>query len=236
MAAVRTILLTGDSVPIDPSDFTDLPIWSVLEYGAAPAADPLKAFSYAKGDDVPGAIDPLTLGPRKATELDTNMLVGGRFHDTEGMKIMSIGIEWFSVGNYTGADPGYDTDRPWISALDLKRCFRDVVGELTMTTDVAVVQAPIGYFPSGWDVINATSGARLQEGPLALKGTLPLTWGMAGVPELRGHVIWALNFKVNPTTQIAFNHRFPRGGVVADLSRTVQARNYLHGPRRRAIV
>jgi hypothetical protein len=231
MAAARAIVLSGDDVEIDPSDLTDLPLWSAVEISPTPASNPLQAFSYSKGgqDPVPGTA-------RRSVKTDTNLLNAGRMHDTEGMRVISLTAEYMSVGLFAAvagtADDGYAVDRPFISMLDLKRlhCHTLVTFKIIRTT---ITSQLAGHFPTGPAIVVTTAGARRQEGPAALAAVDGFAIGVNGVPTLMGAHIFAIPHKINPTEEFSVDHDFP-GGTVPGLTRRIFSRVFLRGPRRRA--
>lgn len=224
-----TILLTAEDIEIDPSDMTDLPQWSACEFTATPAANPLAIWSYIKGNPVPGA--PNT---RPAVLTDTNRLDKGVMHDSEGMRVVALGLEFFSVGDYSAAiaDQGYAVDRPGISMLDLKRIQCETIFELTVLR-TSVTRLPSGNFPTGPQVVITTASGRRQEGPLA--GVDGFAYGVNGIPTMDGLHVFAIPHKINPTEQFEGNFWFPSGGV-SGLSRRIFGRGTLYGPLRRAAV
>lgn len=224
-----TILLTAEDIEIDPSDMTDLPQWSSCEFTATPAANPLTLWQYTKGNPVPGSP-----AARPARLSDTNRLDKGVMHDTEGMKVVALGLEFFSVGLYSAAadDQGYAVDRPGISMLDLKRIQCETVFELSVLK-TAVTRLPTGHFPTGPQVVITTASGRRQEGPLA--GVDGFAYGVNGVPTMDGLHVFAVPHKINPTDQFAGKLWFPAGGVTG-LSRRIFMRASLYGPLRKAAV
>lgn len=230
MATVpSTILLTAEDIEIDPSDMTDLPQWSSCEFTTTPASNPLVLWQYTKQDSVPGSP---TERPARLT--DTNRLDRGVMHDSEGMDVVALGLEFFSVGLYNNAEPdqGYAVDRPGISMLDLKRIQCETVFSLTVL-NTEVTQLPSGHYPTGPQVVITTASGRRQEGPLA--GVDGFAYGVNGVPTMDGLHVFAVPHKINPTHQFAGNLLFPAGGVDG-LSRRILMRATLYGPLRRAAV
>lgn len=228
-----TILLTAEDIEIDPNDITDVPQWSSCEFTNTPVSNPLVLWGYQKGDDVPGA--PGTSGTgRPATLCDTNRLDKGVMHDSEGMRVVALGIEFFSVGLYSDADAdqGYAVDRPGISMLDLKRIHCETVFELNVLK-TAVTRLPTGHFPTGPQIVITTASGRRQEGPVA--GVDGFAYGVNGVPTMDGLHIFAVAHKINPTEEFEGRLSFP-SGTVDGLSRRVLARATLYGPIRRAAV
>lgn len=234
---MEILQLQFEDEAFDPNELTDIPLWSAGEFVAALAPNPLPMFTFVEGDPVPGSVDPI-LGapnPRTATRLDTNMLVPNQMNNDEGMKISSIGIEWFSVGVLSSTlttDEGYETDRPWVSAPNLKRIFRDLVGSLKVATNVSQISLPASHFPTGWDVVVANGGAR-RRAPPPLAGVDTYVMGHAGIPEIRGQMIYQPTFDIAPTEVFRFDLEAPNQGVVTGLSRRHLARVHLHGRRRR---
>lgn len=224
-----TILLTLEDIEIDPSDYTDLPQWSSCEFTATPVSTALTIWSYIKGakQGVPGTT-------RTAVLSDTNRLDTGVMHDSEGMDVVALGLEFFSVGLYSAAvaDQGYAVDRPGISMLDLARIQCDTVFELSILK-TAVTRLPTGHFPTGPSVVITTASGRRQEGPLA--GIDGFAYGINGVPTMEGLHVFALPHKINPTEEFEGKLSFPAGGVTG-LSRRIFMRGTLYGPIRRAAV
>lgn len=230
-----TILITGEDIELDPNDLTDFPQWSSCEFGTTPSSNPLTIWTYKKGDIVPGsAATALTPNGRKARLTDTNRMDKGVMHDSEGMRVVSIGIEFFSIGAYSAAadDQGYAVDRPGISMLDLKRLHCEVVFALSVLRTV-VTKLPVGHFPTGPQVVITTASGRRQEGPLA--GVDGFAYGVNGVPTMEGLHVFAIPHKINPTEEFQGEFHFP-AGTVAGLSRTLLARGTAYGPLRRPSV
>lgn len=235
MATARAIVLTGDEVAIDPSDVTDLPLWSAVEISSTPSSNPLQAFSYKKGDPVPGSLTPT--GQQRAAKLsDTNLLDAGRMNDAEGMRVTALTIQYFSVGGWSnhdgvGNDQGYAVDRPFISMLDLARLHCDTIGRLVILK-AAVASYRLGDYPTGPDIVVTTSGGRRREGIAGQQNVDGFAIGVNGVPTMMGMKVFGIIHKLNPTTEFTFDFFFPDNGVDS-LSRRIFARVFLHGPRRR---
>lgn len=230
---MQIVQLQFDGESFDPNEQTDIPLWSAGEFTAT-LVQPLVLFSYVETDPVPGS-NIVPGGPfRPATLLDTNMAVGGQMNNDEGMKIHSIGIEWFSVGGAPEADVdlGYEADRPWISGLNLQRIFCDMTGTLKIASNVSQIQLPISHFPLGWDVVVANGGARRQDGPAAVRGIDTYVLGHNGISEIRGQMVYQPIFEVAPTETVSFEVAAPNGSV-EDLSRRCMSRVFFFGRRRR---
>lgn len=225
---MQIVQLQFDGESFDPNEQTDIPLWSAGEFTAT-LITPLVLFSYVETDPVPGSPT-----QRPATLLDTNMMVGGQMNNDEGMKIHSIGIEFFGVGGAPAAavDEGYEADRPWISGLNLQRIFCDMMGTLKIASNVAQIRLPISQFPLGWDVVVANGGARRQDGPAAVRGIDTYVLGHNGISEIRGQMVYQPIFEVAPTETVSFEVEAPNGSV-ENLSRRCMSRVFFFGRRRR---
>ena len=230
---MQIVQLQFDGETFDPNEQTDVPLWSTGEF-IATLISPLVLFSYVETDPVPGSNIVPGGQLRPATLLDTNMTVAGQMNNDEGMKIHSIGIEWFSVGGSPAADvdPGYECDRPWISGLNLQRIFTDMCGTLKIASNVSQIRLPVSHFPLGWDVVVANGGARRADGPAAVRGIDSYVLGHNGISEIRGQMVYQPIFEIAPTETFSFELQAPDGAVTS-LSRRCMGRVHLFGRRRR---
>lgn len=151
---------TPDGNTVQPGDWTGAePLYSVVEI-AEGNLTLLTAFSYGIGNsDVPGSI-----GPRRATEADTNLQgEGNRLPENEELICFNIAVEVFAIGG-----PGDSTsdlipqsDPPEVSLLNMLRLQRDLLGTMRIASvNKRYIEAPIGYFPASTGVLNFASGAR----------------------------------------------------------------------------
>jgi hypothetical protein len=151
---------TPDGNVVTPGDWTGAePLFSVVEVPEG-AVTILTAYSYGVGNsDVPGSI-----GPRRATEADTNLEgEGNRLPENEELIIFNIAVEVFAIGD--GGDDAADlipqSDPPEVSLLNMLRLQRDMLVTIRIASvNKRYIEAPIGYFPASTGVLNYTSGAR----------------------------------------------------------------------------
>lgn len=151
---------TPDGNVVTPGDWTGAePLYSVVEV-AEGAITILTAFSYGIGNsDVPGSI-----GPRRATDTDTNLQgEGNRLPENEELIIFNMAIEVFAIGS--GGDDAADlipqSDPPEVSLLNMLRLQRDMLTTIRIASvNKRYIEAPVGYFPASTGVLNYTAGAR----------------------------------------------------------------------------
>jgi hypothetical protein len=151
---------TPDGNVVTPGDWTGAePLFSVVEV-AEGALTILTAFSYGIGNsDVPGSI-----GPRRATDADTNLEgEGNRLPENEELIIFNLAVEVFAIGGpgAAAADLIPQSDPPEVSLLNMLRLQRDMLVTIRIASvNKRYIEAPIGYFPASTGVMNFTAGAR----------------------------------------------------------------------------
>jgi len=151
---------TPDGNTVTPGDWTGAePLFSTIGIAEGNIGR-LSAFSYGKGSSsVPGSI-----GPRQATDADTNLEgEGGRLPENEELIVYNIAIEVFAVG--TGGNDAADvvpqSDPPEVSLLNMLRLQRDLMVAFRIASvDKIYIKAPLSYFPASMGVHQWNSGAR----------------------------------------------------------------------------
>lgn len=153
MAQVREVILP-DGQKVVPADWTSAePLWSTIEVSAG-QFPLLRAFSYSAGADVPGSI-----GPRIATDCDTNLQgQGSVLPENEELICYNLAIEVFKLGTALSTDYFPDADNPEVPLPDMLRMQRDLVITFKIAAIKEYTHATMGYFPAGTGVAYAMSG------------------------------------------------------------------------------
>lgn len=231
MAQLWKIRLPDGRV-LTPGDWTSAePLWSTIEI-ASGAIQPLQAFSYGKGGEVPGSI-----GPRRATWADTNLEgEGGKIPENEELIAYNMQIEAFQVGTATATDASGlpPSDPPDVSLADMLRLQRDLVVVTTIANIKKYTQAPMGYFPAATGVEFAMSSGRTATSGGA-SGMILGNNGSTSVPDVR---TFASPLYAGPGDLFIVEFR-PGPGQVTDLSvpttGRIRLRTYCNGYRRRPV-
>ncbi len=151
---------TPDGNTVTPGDWTGAePLFSVVEIAEGPMGI-LTAFSYGIGNaDVPGSI-----GPRRATEVDTNLQgQGNSLPENEELIIFNIAVEMFVIGpgGISGSHLIPQSDPPEVSLTNMLIAQADCLTTIRISSvQKQYITAPVGYFPASTGVLNYTSGAR----------------------------------------------------------------------------
>jgi len=154
---VRKIRLPNGMVVV-PGDWTSaVPLWSTVDVAAGPISN-LFAFSYTAGDTVPGS-----LGPRLASELDTNMQgEGSKLPANEELVIhtMAISVTKHGPAETTAFFP--DADEPEVPLPDMLRLQRDMLVQLNIAAVKSYTQTPLSVWPAAGGVYHQYSGGRTR--------------------------------------------------------------------------
>ncbi len=145
-----------DGRTLSPGDWTSAkPLYSTVELAAGPVTV-LNAFSYVKGQPVPGAAT-----SRMATDNDTNLEgQGGSLPTYEELIAYSLSIEMFMIGTEPDDDALPPCDAPDVSALKMARVMRDVVVITRIANVKEYTRAPLSWFPAATSTVQFNSGAR----------------------------------------------------------------------------
>lgn len=146
------LMRTPSGGVISAPDWTDAePLYSSVEIDDG-AIQPLVAFSYGKGQVVPGS------NSRLATHIDTNFEgEGGRLPWTEEALIFSIAVEFYLDG-VEGADVlGGPALEPDVSLLNMLRLQEQLLLSWRSTYTRELFRAPVGYFPAGSGISSVRS-------------------------------------------------------------------------------
>lgn len=160
---------TKDGRELAPDYWTGSdPLYSTVELGSG-SVPILKAFSYGKGGQVPGAPN-----ARKSTWQDTNLTGrGGVMPKEESIIVYSIAIEAFLIG----VDQN-DSPRPFNSLATILACQRDLVVQFWVAATTKHADSPLAWFPAAGGVQSPVSAqaevvagaATYANGPLANNG------------------------------------------------------------------
>lgn len=232
---------TPDGNTVTPGDWTGAePLFSTVEFAEGNLPTRTTAFSYGKGASaVPGSI-----GPRQATEADTNLEgEGGRLPENEELICFNIAIEVFAIG-VGGDDPAdilAQSDPPEVSILNMLRFQRDVLLSFRIAAvDKVYIKAPVGYFPASMGVVGWNNGAR-TELSTGLEGFVSASNGspnaddiriLASPLRVRGGETFAVDFTAGPGQITGLNVNKEVGTAVPG---RLRARVYLDGYRRRPV-
>lgn len=229
MAQIRKMRLPSGMVVV-PGEWTSAcPLYSTGEVAAGPIT-PLNLFSYTSGDVVPGSV-----GPRMATDIDTNLQgEGSKLPENEEIAIHYLAMEVFKTGLALDPNAFPDPDQPEVPLPDMLRLQRDTLVQLQIAAVKNYTQSPLSYWPASTGVQHVYSGGltRVSDGAT---GTAVAYNGAPGVDTVRKlasplYVAGGESFKVD----LSFN----RGEVVGlnlqpDARLVVRA--YLDGYRRRPV-
>lgn len=222
-------LRTPDGDVVTPGDWTGAePLYSVVEF-ASGALTVQTAFSYPiNGPAVPGSI-----GPRKATELDTNLEgEGGRLPENEELICFNVAVELFGVAITANTDNIPQSDPPELSVQNLMRFQRDIVLDFRIASvNKRYITAPVSYFPASTGVKYYNSGSRTVLSTGA-SGYVSANNGSHNAHDVR-ELASPLRVKGGETFGIDF---IPGPGQIEGLvigSGRIRARTFLDGYRRR---
>lgn len=235
-----------DGRTVSPSDWTSSPLWSSVEIAADANLQPLPAFSYGPGGEVPGSV-----GPRQANEIDTNMQGSGAIlAENEELMLFGLQIDLFQMFTsltdfFTGGE-AWAPSPPHVSATNCQRVLRSTVVEMRIATTKAYIQMGLGFFPAAQGVAAVLGAALNIEAAGADNAPFIGTNGNVSVGSGRE---FGTPYSVNPGEQFSVTLKFPFGGVVEpiaglagslldfgdDTDARILARVYTIGPRRRPV-
>lgn len=216
MAQVYKIRMP-DGVTVTPADWTNTPLFSTVEIAAGPISN-LPFFSYGKGGDVPGSV-----GPRKATDRDTNMDgQGGVLAENEELLIHAINVSMFTI------DPQTPT-APAVAALNMLRLQAATVGILRISSKRTE------YSKMGVGFYAASMGVSSVRGNAAVAGF----FGNNGSSSVEGRRQFATPHHVAGGETFEFTLEFPYSQVpdltLTDATDRIRAVAYLDCLRRRPV-
>ena len=239
-----------DGRVVSPSDWTSAPLFSTVEVSGATALQPLPAFSYGENGSVPGSV-----GPRNATQADTNMQgQGGILQENEELFLYALQVEVFQVASNTAdfftGNEDWVPDPPEVSATNLLRFQRSTLlrTKIANTKDYGV--NPISFYGAAMGV-HRTTGATRAQGPTSGYDT-PVFIGYHGGVNVLDQRSIATPHHIAPGEAFEVTLEFPYGsiveplpvqtGVVAspldfgdDTDARLRVRIYAIGPRRRPV-
>lgn len=147
---------------LTPGDWTSAePLYSTVEIGAG-AFPILTAFSYGRGQAVPGAV-----ANRASTYADTNLEgEGSRLPENEELIAYSLAIEVFMVGAENAPVPPAipPPDAPDVSIQNMLRLQKDLIVIVRIAAVKEYTRQPLGYFAAGTGVFQYNSAARTLAG------------------------------------------------------------------------
>lgn len=238
-----------DGRTVSPSDWTSAPLFSTVEVSTG-TLQPLPAFSYGENGVVPGSV-----GPRNATQADTNMQgQGGILQENEEIFLYALQIEVFqtvsATEDYFTGNETWAPDPPEVSATNLLRFQRSclVRTKIANTKDYGV--NPVSFYSAAMGV-HRTTGATRAAGAAGtyLNGVFVGYHGGVNVFDQREI---ATPHHVAPGEAFEVTLEFPYGSVVEPLSvqtgvvaspldfgtdadARLRVRIYAIGPRRRPV-
>ena len=233
-------LRTPDGNVVTPGDWTGAePLFSTVEVNEG-SIQRLTGYSYGKGAPaVPGSI-----GPRQATEADTNLEgEGGRLPENEELILYNIAIEVFAIGG-PGDDPADiwpQSDPPEVSLLNMLRLQRDMVVSLRIAAvDKVYIKAPLSYFPASTGVHGWTAGARseLSSGQEGFMSANNGSWNaddmriLASPLRIRGGETFGLDYVAGPGEIDDLNVNRQVGATTQG---RLRCRSFFDGYRRRPV-
>lgn len=220
-----------DGTVVTPGEWTSaVPLYSTVEIG--PLSFPvLTAFSYSAGGVVPGSV-----GPRPATEVDTNLQgEGNRLPENEDLICHCIGVGVFKRGLAASVARFPDSDEPEVPLPDMLRVLRDVTIQFKIAAVKEYTHSPLSYWPLGAGVAHTVSGGRSFVSSAAANGQVNAYNGSPAVDGRRelasplyvaGGESMSVDFRAGP-------------GQVTNLNLAANARlvlrTYLDGIRRRPV-
>lgn len=238
-----------DGRTVSPSDWTSAPLFSTVEV-ASGSLQPLPAFSYGENGSVPGSV-----GPRPATQADTNMQgQGGILQENEELFLYALQVEVFQVvastEDYFTGNEAWAPDPPEVSATNLLRLQRSTLlrTKIANTKDYGV--NPLSFYPAAMGV-HRTTGATRAQGAASTYDTAVFVGYHGGVNVLDQRSI-ATPHHVAPGEAFEVSLEFPYGSVTeplpvqtgvvasdldfgADTDARLRVRIYAIGPRRRPV-
>lgn len=233
MAQVYEVILpTGEKVK--PQEWSSTPLWSTVEIAAGAVQD-LDGFSFGIGGEVPGSV-----GPRKATIIDTNLKGGGAIiPQNQELLLYTIQLELFQIisneVNYRAANTDIGVpDPPEVSAQNVSRFQRDVLLVLVITgSSRKYYDHPVGFFPAAMGVKQTNGAARNS----ALGGILNANHG--GIESYTNRKI-ATPHRILPGEIFLTGLRFPDGQITGlefgnDTNARLRVRMYAGGYRKRPV-
>lgn len=206
-----------DGRVVSPSDWTSAPLFSTVEVGTG-NQQPLPAFSYGEQGQVPGSV-----GPRNATQRDTNMQgQGGILQENEEVLMYALQVEVIQTyTNLTDFFNGNDTfcpDPPEVSATNLLKLQRSTLlrVKIANTKDYGVM--PLSFF-SGAQGIQRTTGSTRRQGA-ASDYTNGVFTGYNGGVSVMDQREWATPHHIGPGEAFEATLEFPYGAVTEPLPTT----------------
>lgn len=245
MQIIRVRLQDGRTV--SPSDWTSSPLFSTVEIAADANIQPLPGFSYGLGGDIPGSV-----GPRQATDIDTNMEgPGSILAENEELMLFGLQIDLFQMvsdaTDYFDGNEDWTPVPPHVTATNVGRVIRSTMVELRIATTKAYMYMGLGFFPAAQGV-NTVLGAAVNISPV--NDTNPPFIGANGNVSVGSGREFGTPYSVNPGEQFSTTLKFPFGGVVepltegsagsllnfgSDTDARILARITTVGPRRRPV-
>lgn len=140
---------------VAPGDWTVAePLYSTVEVAPGPFTV-LTAFSYGRGQDVPGSV-----GPRQSNYADTNLEgEGARLPENEEIFVYTLAVEVFLLGEEVGTAVTPPSTAPFISIWNMLRLQRDLLVMTRIGADAKrYTHAPLSFFPGGTGVLQYTAG------------------------------------------------------------------------------
>lgn len=156
---------TADGRELSPDYWTSSdPLYSTVELGVG-SVPILRAFSYGKGAQVPGAPN-----ARKSTWQDTNLTgMGGKMPKEESIIVYSIAIEAFLIGSDDN-----DSPRPFNGLDTILACQRDLIVQFWVAATTKHADSPLAWFPGAGGVSMPVAGQAEVIGGNAVYATGPL--------------------------------------------------------------
>lgn len=242
-----------DGRTVSPSDWTSAPLYSTVEVSGATSLQPLPAFSYGLGGEVPGSV-----GPRNATMADTNMQgQGGILQENEELFVYALQVEVFQMassvstgtGGFFSGQETWAPDPPEVSATNLLRFQRSCLLRMKIANTKDYGVNPISFHSAAMGVHRTTGATRSQATSYA-NGVFAGYHGGVNVFDQREI---ATPHHVSPGEAFKVSLEFPYGSVVEPLPVTagqvvaspfnfgddddarLRVRVYVIGPRRRPV-
>jgi hypothetical protein len=240
-----------DGRTVSPSDWTSAPLFSTVEVSNAANLQPLPAFSYGETGIVPGSV-----GPRNATQADTNMQgQGGILQENEEVFLYALQIEVTQVvastANFFTNNELFAPDPPEVSLTNMLRLQRSTLvrTKIANTKDYGV--NPISFYGAAMGVHRTTAATRAQNANSTYTNGVAI--GSHGGVNVYDQREIATPHHVGPGEAFEVTLEFPYGSVVEPLPVTagqvvasplnfgtdndarLRVRIYVVGPRRRPV-
>jgi hypothetical protein len=240
-----------DGRTVSPSDWTSAPLFSTIEISNAANLQPIPAFSYGEGGVVPGSV-----GPRNATQADTNMQgQGGILQENEEVFLYALQIEVFQIAsnttNFFTNQEAFAPDPPEVSATNLLDFQRSTLVRIKIANTKDYGVNPVSFYGAAMGV-HRTTGATRAQGPTSTYTNGVFVGYHGGVNVFDQREI-ATPHHVGPGEAFEVNFEFPYGSIIEPLPVTagqvvaspvnfgtdtdarLRVRVYCIGPRRRPV-